>query len=72
MPSCDIYHNTFKNALLKDRCTITHDPFKLELGKKNLYVDLRAEQLIGAENAERKIAVEIKSLIDRFNIDDLE
>ena len=46
--------------------------FKLELGKKNLYVDLRAEQLIGAENAADKITVEVKSLVDRFNIDNLE
>lgn len=36
------------------------------------YVEMRAEQLIAAENAERKIAVEIKSLVDRSNIDDLE
>jgi hypothetical protein len=42
------------------------------LGKKNLYVDLQAEQLLAAKNAERKIAVEIKSLVDRSNIDDLE
>ena len=36
------------------------------------YVEMRAEQLIAAENAERKIAVEIKSLVDCSNIDDLE
>lgn len=51
---------------------IAHDSLKLELGKKNLYVDLRAEQLTAAENAEGKIAVEIKSLVNRSNIDDLE
>ncbi|WP_318528427.1 element excision factor XisH family protein [Plectonema radiosum] len=72
MPSRDIYHNTVKNALLKDGWTITHDPLRLEWGKKDLYVDLGAEQLIGAENAERKIAVEIKSFVGRSDIDDLE
>ncbi|MEH1849764.1 MAG: element excision factor XisH family protein [Nostoc sp.] len=72
MPSRDIYHNHVKNALLKDRWTITHDPLKLEMGKKDLYVDLGAEQLIAAENAERKIAVEIKSFVGRSDIDDLE
>jgi XisH protein len=72
MPSRDIYHNTVKNALLKDKWTITHDPLRLELGKKDLYVDLGAEQLIAAENAERKIAVEIKSFVGRSDIDDLE
>lgn len=72
MPSRDIYHNTVKNALLKDGWTITHDPLRLEWGKKDLYVDLGAEQLIAAENAERKIAVEIKSFVGRSDIDDLE
>lgn len=33
MPSRDIYHNTVKNALLKDGWTITHDPLRLEWGK---------------------------------------
>lgn len=72
MPSRDIYHNSVKNALLKDGWTITHDPLRLEWGKKDLYVDLGAEQLIAAENAERKIAVEIKSFVGRSDIDDLE
>ena len=72
MPARDIYHNTVKNALIKDKWRITHDPLKLELGKKDLYVDLGAEQLIAAENAERKIAVEIKSFVGRSDIDDLE
>lgn len=72
MRSRDIYHNTVKNALLKDGWTITHDPLRLEWGKKDLYVDLGAEQLIAAENAERKIAVEIKSFLGRSDIDDLE
>lgn len=72
MPSRDIYHNHVKNALLKDGWTITHDPLKLEIGKKDLYVDLGAKQLIAAENAERKIAVEIKSFVGRSDIDDLE
>lgn len=72
MRSRDIYHNTVKNALLKDGWTITHDPLRLEWGKKDLYVDLGAEQLIAAENAERKIAVEIKSFVGRSDIDDLE
>jgi XisH protein len=72
MPSRDIYHNCVKNALLKDGWTITHDPLKLEWGKKDLYVDLGAEQLIAAENTEQKIAVEIKSFVGRSDIDDLE
>ncbi|MEH2321188.1 element excision factor XisH family protein [Nostoc sp.] len=38
MPSRDIYHNHVKNALLKDGWTITHDPLKLEIAKKDLYI----------------------------------
>ncbi|NEO53642.1 MAG: fatty-acid synthase [Okeania sp. SIO3B5] len=72
MPKKDIYHDTVKTALLKDGWTITHDPLKLEIGKKELFIDLGAEQLIGAARAEQKIAVEIKSFIGRSDIDDLE
>ena len=72
MPKKDIYHDTVKTALLKDGWTITHDPLKLEIGKKELFIDLGAEQLIGAARAEKKIAVEIKSFIGRSDIDDLE
>ena len=72
MPKKDIYHDTVKTALLKDGWTITHDPLKLEIGKKELFIDLGAEHLIGAARAEQKIAVEIKSFIGRSDIDDLE
>ncbi len=72
MPARDIYHNIVKNALRRDGWTITHDPLKLELGKKDLYVDLGAEQLIAAEKKNCKIAVEIKSFVGRSDIDDLE
>ncbi|MEB3179791.1 MAG: XisH family protein [Nostocaceae cyanobacterium] len=72
MPARDIYHNTVKNALIKDGWTITHDPFKLEIGKKDLYIDLGAEQLIAAEKLERKIAVEVKSFVGKSEVNDLE
>jgi hypothetical protein len=42
MPARDIYHNQVKNALIKDGWTITHDPLKLEIGSKDLFVDLGA------------------------------
>ncbi len=72
MPARDIYHSIFKNALIKDGWTVTHDPLKLQWGKKDLYVDLGAEKLIAAEKANHKIAVEVKSFVGRSNIDDLE
>ena len=63
MPAKDIYHDCVKNALIKDSWTITHDPLSLKWGKKDMYVDLGAEQLLAAEKAEHKIAVEIKSFL---------
>ncbi|MDJ0718110.1 MAG: element excision factor XisH family protein [Prochloraceae cyanobacterium] len=72
MPAKDIYHDCVKNALIKDGWNITHDPFKLEIGKKDLYIDLGATQLLAATKTEQKIAVEIKSFIGRSDVDDLE
>jgi XisH protein len=72
MPAKDIYHDTVRTALVKDGWTITKDPFKLTFGGRNLYVDLGAEKLFGAEKGEQKIAVEIKSFLDPSPINDLE
>lgn len=72
MPAKDIYHDCVKNALIKDDWIITHDPLSLKWGKKDMYVDLGAEQLLAAERAERKIAVEIKSFTGLSEMSDLE
>ncbi len=72
MPAKDIYHECVKNALIKDDWTITDDPLSLKWGKKDMYVDLGAEQLLAAERAERKIAVEIKSFMGLSEMNDLE
>jgi hypothetical protein len=72
MPARDIYHRQVKNALIKDGWTITHDPLKLEIGSKDLFVDLGAEQLIAAEREQRKIAVEIISFVGKSDVEDLE
>ncbi len=72
MPAKDIYHDCAKNALIKDGWTITHDPLSLKWGKKDMYVDLGAEQLLAAQRAERKIAVEIKSFTGLSEMNDLE
>ena len=62
MPRIDFYHEAFKEALVKDGWTITHDPLallsKLEGG---LQTDIGAEKVITAEKGLKKIAVEIKS-----------
>ncbi|MCI0698878.1 XisH family protein [candidate division KSB1 bacterium] len=72
MPAKDIYHDVVKNALVKDGWTITHDPYRLSVGKKDLYVDLGAERVLAAEKAGQKIAVEVKSFVGESEIDDLE
>ena len=72
MPARDIYHDTVKNALIKDGWTITHDPLTLKLGSSQLFVDLGAEQVIGAEKGLRKIAVEIKTFRGSSDMRDLE
>jgi hypothetical protein len=59
----DKYHNHVRIALENDGWTITHDPYKIMIGRRRGYIDLGAE-LIGAERETEKIAVEIKSFLD--------
>ena|GEM_PF-6182460 len=56
-----MYHQVVKQALIKAEWTITHDPFPLIWARRNLAIDLGAEQLLAAEKQKHKIAVEIKS-----------
>jgi hypothetical protein len=72
MPAKDIFHDPFKTALLKDGWKVTHDPFNLKIGKKDLFIDLGAEKLLAAEKDTQKIAVEIKSFVSPSEIKDLE
>ena len=65
MPAKDIFHDVVKNALIKENWVITDDPLYLEFGGVDLYVDLGAERLVGAEKDGIKIAVKIKSFIRR-------
>ncbi|MEO0985291.1 MAG: XisH family protein [Cyanobacteria bacterium J06639_14] len=72
MPAKDIFHNCVKKALIKAGWTITHDPFRIRLTRKNLFVDLGAERLIAADRGTEKIAVEIKSFTHPSDIKALE
>lgn len=71
MPAKDIYHDTVKNALIKDGWTITNDPLSLKIGEKDIYIDLAAEKLLVAEKQGQKIAVEVKSFVGSSEIEDL-
>ena len=72
MAQRDRYHELVKAALVKDGWTITHDPYTLPSGRRNLYVDLGAERLIAAERQGETIAVEIKSFLRQSEVADLE
>ena len=72
MPTKDMYHAIVKNALIKDGWTITHDPLRLNWGTTIFYVDLGAEQLLAADKEDHKIAVEVKSFVGRWSMEDLE
>ena len=72
MPAKDFYHNTVKLALVKDGWTITDDPFKLEVDRRDLFIDFGAEKLLIAQRANQKIAVEVKSFISPSPVNDLE
>ncbi|MFN0121548.1 MAG: XisH family protein [Blastocatellia bacterium] len=72
MPAKDVFHDIVKKALTTDGWSITDDPLRLKWGRKDMYVDLGAEQLLSAEKAGRRIAVEIKSFQGTSDVYDLE
>ena len=67
----DKFHEHVRIALEKDGWTITHDPYKIMLGKRKGYIDLGAEML-AAEKENQKIAVEIKSFLGHSDLYDFE
>jgi len=73
----DLYHDLVKRALElvkraleKDGWEITHDPYELRVGGVEMYIDIGAEQIIGADRGNDKIAVEVKSFISPSRISD--
>jgi len=71
VPAKDLYHDVVKNALVKDGWTITHDPFPLKWGEKDMFVDLGAEKFLTAKKEDRKIVVEVKSFLGRSEVEEL-
>jgi hypothetical protein len=73
MPARNIYHAAVVRALTTDGWTITHDPYPLSFGGKDLFVDLGAEETtLAAEKEGRRIAVEIQSFLGRSPVRSLE
>jgi hypothetical protein len=63
MPAKGSFHELVKIALKNDGWTITHDPYHIDLGFVDFYIDLGAERLIAATRNDEKIAVEIKTFL---------
>jgi XisH protein len=61
----DIYHEHVKEALINDGWEVTRDPYQIKVGGIYQEIDLGAEKLIAAEREKDKIAVEVKSFIDK-------
>ncbi len=68
MPAKDKFHEIVINALQQQGWTITHDPYHIDLGFVDFYIDLGAERLIGATRDGEKIAVEIKTFLGASTI----
>ncbi len=71
MSAKDAFHTVVKIALEKEGWLITHDPYTLQAGTLELYIDLGAEKVIAAEKQGQKIAVEIKSFLSPSKITEL-
>jgi XisH protein len=69
MAAKDVFHDAVKQALIKDGWTITHDPLTIKLGKRPMFIDLAAENLLAAKREDRYIAVEIKSFIGTSDLE---
>jgi hypothetical protein len=63
MAAKDKFPAVVRIALEKEQWKITDDPLRLEVGSTKFEIDLGAEQLLGAQRGEEKIAVEIKTFL---------
>ena len=72
MPARDRFHDLLLRLLVADGWTITHDPYHIPVGRKNLFVDLGAEKLLAAERQGQRIAVEVKTFGGPSEVHDLE
>ena len=70
----DKYHLNVRDALEKEGWQITHDPYRIRIGRRRGYIDLGLEQeiMIGAEKNNQKIAVEIKTFGGASDLDEFE
>ena len=72
MPARDLLHPAVRRALERDGWKITDDPLRLVVGRRSMYVDLGAEQLIATTRGSVCIAVEVKNFVGTSEVQDLE
>ena len=70
MSAKDTFHDLVRSALESEGWVITHDPYRMTIGKRRAYNDLGAEMPFAAEKDGRKIAVEVKSFLGISALDD--
>jgi hypothetical protein len=63
MSARDKFHGLVKTDLENEGWIITHDPYTIDLGFVDFYIDLGAERLLGAIKDNERIAVEIKTFL---------
>lgn len=63
MSAKDKFHALVRIALEKEGWVITHDPYHIDLGFVDFYIDLDSELLLAATKDEEKIAVVIKTFL---------
>lgn len=68
MPAKDAFHEIVKTALQNEGWVITHDPYRIDLGFVDFYIDLGAQRLLAATKDDQKIAVEIKTFLSTSTI----
>jgi hypothetical protein len=61
----DKFHSNAREALIKDGWNITDDPLRIPIDGSYLEIDLAGEKVFAAERAGQKIAVEVKSFLNK-------
>lgn len=72
MPRRDIHHDVVKRTLQGNGWIITHDPLPYRIDDDQIFIDLGAERVIGAERGNIKIAVEVKSFLSPSPLTDFQ
>ncbi len=68
MTAKDLFHDAVKTALQKQGWRIVEDPLRLTWERVELKIDLAADRVVAADREDEKIAVEIKSFLEKSTV----